>query len=91
MSCYNGRLPVEALAHRSWSPIQKNSTHTLTEKRAKKNKKNKTKKRDTRWCFGWRRAVVVSGGRRVNEVNARRARLVPGSVTVFGRVCYLGM
>jgi len=27
---------------------------------------------------GWRRGVVVSGDRRVNEVNARRARLVLG-------------
>ena len=33
---------------------------------------------------GWRRGVVVSGVRRMNEVNARRARLVPGWVTVFG-------
>jgi len=33
-----------------------------------------------------RRGVVVSGVRRINEVNARRARLVPGWVTVFGRV-----
>jgi len=29
--------------------------------------------------------VVVSGIRRMNEVNAHRARLVPGWVTVFGR------
>jgi len=36
--------------------------------------------------FGWRRGVVVSGVRRMNEVNARRARLVPGWVTVLGRV-----
>jgi len=35
--------------------------------------------------------VVVSGVRRMNEVNARRARLVPGWVTVFGRVYHLGM
>ena len=41
--------------------------------------------------FGWRRGVVVSGVRRMNEVNARRARLVPGWVTVFGRVYRLGM
>ena len=27
---------------------------------------------------GWRRGVVVSGIRHMNEVNARRARLVPG-------------
>jgi len=42
---------------------------------------------------GWRRGVVVSGVRRMNEVNARRARLVPGwvTVTVLGRVYYLGM
>ena len=40
---------------------------------------------------GWRRGVVVSGVRRMNEVNARRARLVPGWVTVFGRVYHLGM
>jgi len=35
--------------------------------------------------------VVVSGVRRMKEVNARRARLVPGWVTVFGRVYHLGM
>jgi len=35
--------------------------------------------------IGWQRGVAVSGVRRMNEVNARRARLVPGWVTVFGR------
>jgi len=43
---------------------------------------------------GWRRGVVVSGVRRVNEVNAPLllpSRLVPGWVTVFGRVYNLGM
>ena len=35
--------------------------------------------------------VVVSGVRRMNEVNARRARLLLGWVTVFGRVYHLGM
>ena len=39
----------------------------------------------------WRRGVVVSGVRRMNEVNARRARLLPGWVTVFGRVYHLDM
>ena len=34
---------------------------------------------------------MVSGVRRMNEVNARRARLVLGWVTVFGRVHHLGM
>jgi len=34
---------------------------------------------------------VVYGVRRINEVNARRARLVPGWVTIFGRVYHLGM
>jgi len=38
-----------------------------------------------------RRGVVVSGVRRMNEVNARRARLVPGWVTVFRLVYHLGM
>ena len=37
------------------------------------------------------RGVVVGGVRRLNEVNARRARLVLGWVTVFGRVYHLGM
>ena len=37
---------------------------------------------------GWRRGVVVSRVRRMNEVNARRARLVLGLVTVF---YHLGM
>ena len=41
--------------------------------------------------FGWRRGVVVSGVRRMNEVNARRARLLPGWVTVFGRIYHLGV
>jgi len=40
---------------------------------------------------GWRRGVVVRGVLRMNDVNARRARLVPGWVTVFGRVYHLGM
>ena len=34
---------------------------------------------------------VVSGVRRMNEVNARRARLVLGWVTVFVRVYHLGL
>jgi len=42
-------------------------------------------------AHGWRRDVVVSGVRRMNEVNARRARLLPGWVTVFGQVYHLGM
>ena len=41
--------------------------------------------------IGCRRGVVVSGVRRMNEVNPRRAQLVPGWVTVFGRVYHLGM
>jgi len=39
----------------------------------------------------WRRGVVVSGVRHMNEVNARRARLVPRWVTVFDRVYHLSM
>jgi len=39
----------------------------------------------------WRRGIVVSGVRHMNEVNARRARLLPGWVTVFGRVYHLGV
>jgi len=38
INCYNDRLPVEALAHRSWLPIQKKH-NLLTEKSAKKTKK----------------------------------------------------
>jgi len=41
--------------------------------------------------FGWRRSVVVSGVRRMNAVNPRRALLVLGWVTVFRRVYHLGM
>jgi len=37
------------------------------------------------------RGAVVSGVRRMNEINARRARLGPGWVTVFGRVYHLSM
>ena len=43
------------------------------------------------WSRGRRRGVVVSGVCLMNEVNARRARLVLGWVTVFGRVYHLGM
>jgi len=39
----------------------------------------------------WLLGVVVSGVRRMNEVNVRRALLVPGWVTVFGRVYHLGV
>jgi len=42
-------------------------------------------------AIGWRLGAVVSGVRRMSEVNARRARLVLGWVTVFGRVHHLGM
>ena len=38
-----------------------------------------------------RRNVVVSGVRRMNEVDPRRSRLVPGWVTVFGLVYHLAM
>jgi len=41
--------------------------------------------------LSWRRGVMVSGVRRMNEVNVRRARLVLGWVTNFGRVYHLGM
>ena len=41
--------------------------------------------------LSWRRAVVVSGVRCMNEVNSRRARLVLGRVTIFGRAYHLGM
>ena len=37
---------------------------------------NVTVARSSSYC--WRRGVVVSGVRRMNEVNARRAWLVPG-------------
>jgi len=38
-----------------------------------------------------RRGVVASVVRRMNEVTLRRARLVLGCVTVFGRVYHHGM
>jgi len=41
-------------------------------------------------CSYWQRGAVVSRVRRMNKVNARRARLVFGWVTVFGRVYHLG-
>jgi len=42
-------------------------------------------------AYGWQRGigVVVSGVHRMNEVNARWPGL--GWVTIFGRVCHLGM
>ena len=39
----------------------------------------------------WWHGVVVSGVHRINEVNARRAWLVLGWVTIFGRVYHLDM
>jgi len=41
--------------------------------------------------FVWWRGVVVSAVRHLNEVTLRRARLVPGWVTVCGRVYPLDM
>jgi len=41
--------------------------------------------------YRWRRGVVVSVVRRKNEVTLRRARLVLGWVTVFGRVYHHGV
>ena len=41
--------------------------------------------------IGGRHGVVVSGVRRMNEVNPCQSRLVLGWVTVFGRVFHLGM
>ena len=46
------------------------------------------------FCFigkSRRRGAVVSGVRRMNEVNTRQARLVHGWVIVFWRVYHLGM
>ena len=45
----------------------------------------------TRPTLGWRRGVVASVVRRMNEVTLRRARLLLGWVTVFGRVYHHGM
>ena len=41
--------------------------------------------------YPYQRGVVVSGVRRMNQVNARRARLLLGWVTVFGRVYHFGI
>ena len=66
-------------------------THTQITKQCKQYRKIQYSKLRHAANSGWRRGVVVSGVRRMNEVNARRARLVPGWVTVFGRVYHLGM
>ena len=42
-------------------------------------------------CMYWRCGVVVSGDRCMDEVNARRARLVLGWVILFRRVYHLGI
>jgi len=39
----------------------------------------------------WRRGVVASVVRRMNEDTLRRARLIMGWVTVFGQVYHHGM
>jgi len=41
--------------------------------------------------YTYQRGVLVSGVRRMNKVNQRRARLVLGWVTVFGRAYHLNM
>ena len=41
--------------------------------------------------IGWRRGVVASVVRHMNEVTLHRARLVLGWVTVFGRVHHHSM
>ena len=41
--------------------------------------------------IGWRRGVVASVVRRMNEVTVHWARLVLGWVTVFGRVYHHGV
>jgi len=41
--------------------------------------------------LGWRRGVVASVVRRMNEVTLPRARLVLGWVTVFGQVHHHSM
>jgi len=46
---------------------------------------------DTSRGDSMRRGGVVSGVCRMNEVNARLARLVLGWVTVFGRGYHIGM
>ena len=43
------------------------------------------------YIISWRHGVVVSGVRRMNEVNPCQARLVLGWVTVFGLVYHLCM
>jgi len=53
-------------------------------------KLNLTQQRQTMQEQTRRRGVVVSVVRRVNEVTLRRARLVLGWVTVFGRVYHHG-
>jgi len=40
INCNNGRLPVKALAHRSWPPItKKHNGHILTEEKCTQTKK----------------------------------------------------
>ena len=56
----------------------------------KKNKR-RTDEHDRSHYLGWRRGVVVSVVRCMNDINPRRAWLVPGWVTVFGRAYHLGM
>jgi len=43
------------------------------------------------YLVGGMRRSTVRAVPHMNEVNARWARLVPGWVTVFGRVYHLGM
>jgi len=42
-------------------------------------------------AVGWWRGVVANIVRRMNEVTLRRAQLVLGWVTVFGRIYHHGM
>ena len=68
-------LCTYALA-RSSTSIAKTSTHLM---------------KFDKYSPGRRRGVAVSGVRRMNEANPRRARLVIGRVTVLGRVYHLDL
>jgi len=64
---FNGRLSVEALAHRSWPPItKKHNTHILAEKVQKQKKRAKVNgvymyRKEGR---GWRGEWALTGGER---------------------------
>jgi len=87
-------FPFFGLRHFLLSPIAGNLIKLNTGAEQKPKHQNRLRLHGEIWrtdSDGWRRGVVGSVVRCMNEVTLRWARLVLGWVTVFGRVYHHGM